>query len=81
MSTFVSQITGVSVFSQPFAQVQTKKKTSKLRVIGLCEGNPPVSCGFPTQKVGNTENISIWWRQHGYYSLCGMSFTDTLQNM
>ena len=23
------------------------KKTSKLRVTGLCEGNPPVTCGFP----------------------------------
>ena len=26
------------------------KKTSKLRLMGLCEGNPPVTGGFPSQK-------------------------------
>ena len=26
------------------------KKSSKLRVIGLCEGNPPVAGGFPSQR-------------------------------
>ena len=40
------------------------KKTSKLRVTGLCEGNPPVTGGFPSQWVSNTENVSIWWRYH-----------------
>ena len=32
------------------------KKTSKLRVTGLCAGN--------SQKASNAENVSIWWRQH-----------------
>ena len=40
------------------------KKTSKLRVTGLCEGNPPVAGGFPSQRTSNTENASIWWRHH-----------------
>ena len=40
------------------------KKTSKLRVTGLCAGNSPVTDEFPTQKVSNTYNVSIWWRHH-----------------
>ena len=38
------------------------KKTSKLRVTGLCEGNPPVTGGFLSQRASNAENVSIWWR-------------------
>ena len=38
------------------------KKTSKLRVTGLCEGNLPVTGGFPSQRANSTENVSIWWR-------------------
>ena len=40
------------------------KKTSKLRVTGLCEGNSPVTDEFPAQKAYNAENVSIWWRHH-----------------
>ena len=42
------------------------KKTSKLRVIGLCEGNSPVTGEFPAQRASNAENVSIWWRHHVY---------------
>ena len=41
------------------------KKTSKLRVTGLCAGNSPVNGGFPPQMASNAENVSIWWRHHG----------------
>ena len=40
------------------------KKTSKLRVTGLCEGNSPVTGEFPAQRTSNAENVSIWWRHH-----------------
>ena len=40
------------------------KKTWKLRVTGLCEGNSPVTSEFPAQRASNAENISIWWRHH-----------------
>ena len=40
------------------------KKTSKLRVTGLGEGNSPVTAGFPSQRSSNAENVSIWWRHH-----------------
>ena len=38
------------------------KKTSKLRVTGLCVGNSPVTGEFPAQRASNAENVSIWWR-------------------
>ena len=33
------------------------KKTSKLRVTCLCEGNPPVTGGFPEQRSSNAEYV------------------------
>ena len=41
------------------------KKTSKLRVTGLCVGNSPGTGEFPAQMASNAEKISIWWRHHG----------------
>ena len=38
------------------------KKTSKLRVTGLCMGNSPGTIEFPAQMASNAENVSIWWR-------------------
>ena len=40
------------------------KKTSNLHVPGLCEGNPPVIGGFPSQRACNANNVSILWRRH-----------------
>ena len=40
------------------------KKTSKLRVNGLCVGNSPVTSEIPAQRASNAENVSIWWRHH-----------------
>ena len=40
------------------------KKTSNLRVTGLCAGNSPVTGEFPAQRASNAENVSIWWRHH-----------------
>ena len=33
------------------------KKTSKLRVTDLCEGNSPVTDEFPAQRAGNAEKV------------------------
>ena len=50
------------------------KKTSKLRVTGLCVGNSPGTGEFPAQMASNAENVSIWWRHHDsswqWYRLC-----------
>ena len=40
------------------------KKTSKLRVTGLCAGNSPGTGEFPAQMASNAENVSIGWRHH-----------------
>ena len=40
------------------------KKTSKLRVTGLCAGNSQATGEFPAQMASNAENVSIWWRHH-----------------
>ena len=48
---------------------QRSKKTSKLRVTGLCSGNSSVTGEFPAQRTSNAENVSIWWRHHDTQSL------------
>ena len=40
------------------------KKTSKLRVTGLCAGNSPVNGEFSAQRASNAENVSIWLSYH-----------------
>ena len=42
------------------------KKTSKLRVTGLCQGNSPGTGEFPAQMASYAENVSIWWRHHAW---------------
>ena len=42
----------------------SSKKTSKLRVTGLCAGNSPGTGEFPAQMASNAEKVSIWWRHH-----------------
>ena len=43
------------------------KKMSKLRVTGLCEGNPPVTGGFPSLMASAAENVSIRWLDREKY--------------
>ena len=39
--------------------MRISKKTSKLRVTGLCAGNSPGTGEFPAQMVSNAENVSM----------------------
>ena len=51
------------------------KKTSKLRVTGLCAGNSPVTGEFLAQMASNTEKVSSW-RRH-MMSFCAIyQFAD-----
>ena len=52
--------------SRPVADlfVSDEYQISKLRVSGLCEGNPLVPGGMPSQRASNTKKVSIWWRHH-----------------
>ena len=65
ISALASQITGVSIVCSTVCSMCRSKKTSKLRVTGLCEGNSPVTGEFPAQMVSNAENASIRWRHDG----------------
>ena len=59
--------------------LRRSKKTSKFRVTGLCEGNPPVTGGYPSQRTNNAESVSIWWRHHENYSISPVT-NKTLKN-
>ena len=50
------------------------KKTSKLRITGLCEGNSPRTGELPAQRASNAEKVSIWWRHHA--TMCNESHTS-----
>ena len=52
------------------------KKTSKLRVTGLCAGDSPVTGEFPAQMASNVENVSIWWRHHGLWWTASIYISD-----
>ena len=54
------------------------KRTSKLRVNGLCAGNSLVTGEFPAQMASNAEDVSIWWRHHEVTHLHICSRVDSL---
>ena len=72
MSAMVPQITSLTIVYSTVYSRHRSKKTSKLHVTGLCEGNSsvtgewnsPVTGEFPAQSGSNAENVSIWWRHH-----------------
>ena len=45
------------------------KNTLKLHVTCLCVGNSPGTGKFPAQMASNAENVSIWWRHHGWSAI------------
>ena len=64
MSAMASLITSLrSVYSIVYSR-RRSKRTSNLRVTGLCVGNSPVTGELPAQMASNAENYSIWWRHH-----------------
>ena len=65
MGAIVSQISSLaSVLLNRLIRCRSKK-TSKLRVTGLCAGNSPETGEIPAQRASNAENVSIWWSHHG----------------
>ena len=68
MGAMASQITSISIVSSTVFR-RRSKKTSNLRVTGLCVGNSPVTGEFPAQRASNAENVSIWWRHHEEFDL------------
>ena len=66
MSMMASQITSLTIVYSTVYSGTDHKKTSMLRVTGLCEGNSPVTGEFPAQGASNAENVSIWWCHHAW---------------
>ena len=67
MNTFAKRVTHYNdvIMGAIASQITSlTKKTSKLRVTGLCAGNSPGTGEFPAQMASNAENVSIWWRHH-----------------
>ena len=64
MRAMASQITSLTIVYSTVYSMCRSKKTPKLRVTALCEGNSPVTVEFPAQRASDDENVSIWWRHH-----------------
>ena len=67
MRAMASQITSPTIVYSTVYSRRRSKKTSKLCVTDLCEGNSPVTGEFPAQRASNARNVSIWWRHHALY--------------
>ena len=70
----------IPVFVQPFIQVYIKENIKVLHYWALCEGNPPVTGGFSTQRVSNTENVYMSWQHHvdGLVQDCSNSIANAV---
>ena len=70
MTTMASQITSLTVFTQPFIQTQIKENIKAPRHWPLC-GEFTGTGEFPAQRASYAENVSILWRHHvtGQWSL------------
>ena len=63
MGAMEPQITGVSIACSAVCSGANQRRIISTRHL-FCEGNPPVTGGFPSQRTSNAENVSIWWRLH-----------------
>ena len=66
MSPMASQITSLTIVYPTVYSRRRSKKSPKLRVTGLCEGNSPVTGEFPAQRVSNAEmfpfdDVIMWY--------------------
>ena len=64
MGAIASQITSLTIVYSNRLFRRRSKKTSKLRITGLCAGKSPGTGEFPAQMASYAENVSIWWRHH-----------------
>ena len=77
MRAIASQITSLTIVYSTVYSSRRSKKTSMLRVTGLCVGNSPGTGEFPAQIASYAENVSIWWRHHAYLGVVLYSDAQT----
>ena len=63
MTTVASQITSLTVFTQPFIQTQIKENIKAPHYWPL-RGEFTGTGEVPAQRASYMENVSIWWRHH-----------------
>ena len=66
MTTMASQITSLTLFIETFIQTQIKENIKVPRPWPLC-GEFTGTDEFPAQRASYAENVSIWWRHHGFF--------------
>ena len=64
MDAMASEINGLVIVYSTVYSRRRSKKTSKLRVTGLCEGNSAMTGELLAQGAYKAENVSIWWRHN-----------------
>ena len=64
MSAMASPIASLAIVFSTVYFRRRSKKTSKLRVTGLCSGIHRWPVNSPAQRVSNAEKVYIWWRNH-----------------
>ena len=66
MGVMVSQITSISIVDSTIYSGTDKNKnhqsTASLAFVSVI--HQPVTRKFPSQRVSNAENVSIWWCHH-----------------
>ena len=65
MSAMASLITGVSTVCSTICSGADQRIYP--RVTGLCEGNLPLTAGFPSQMVSKGANVCSWLRHHDIF--------------
>ena len=67
MGVKASQITNLTiVYSIVVSGADQGKHQSSASLAFVWGINSPVTGEFPTQRASDAENVSIWWRHHGY---------------
>ena len=74
MSIIGTQITSFMIVYSTVYPRRRSKKTSKLCITGLCEGNSPVTSEFSAQRTCKAENVSMWWCHHVIFNLNSICF-------
>ena len=65
MSLITDNLTNCSTF---YSDLHWRKHQSSAS-LDVCDGNPPLTGGFPSQRASDAENISMAWRDHGLEAL------------
>ena len=59
-----SQITGISTVYPKACSRERQRKRKSVVSLALCEGNPPITGGFPSQGASDTDIFSMPWPHH-----------------